>query len=376
MRCIDFGLAPTSLQELPRLSAMLGEGRRLFVKRDDLLGVGLGGNKIRRFAYYLGEALDTGCDIVVAGGGARSNQTIAAAACAAKAGLPVHLVVPESVGPVVRKLAELLQAELHFAESSDASSLNRTIRAVCQMLKAQGHRPYIVRPGAAGPLGMLGYVDAMRELYEQAAACRIEIDHVLCCGGTGTTYGGVLLGTKLFHSQTTATAVAIGRRFRHAETLCKDIAKAAKLGGYACPVEPTDVQVHFSCGQGANCPTVKGRDAMRQMAALEGIFLDPLFTGKAFAGLLEMAISSYRRCDDSVGQLLLKTGARPQYAWSGTCFLSVCGVHSDGLLAGFRREDQDAAGPGALCVHLYRYPKSISKAERLSILHNSFAPLS
>lgn len=289
MRCIDFGLAPTPLQELPRLSALLGEGRRLFVKRDDLLGVGMGGNKIRRFAYYLGEALDRGCDVIVAGGGARSNQTIAAAACAAKAGLPAHLVVPESVGPVVRKLAELLQAELHFTESSDTSSLNRTIRAVCQMLKAQGHRPYVVRPGAAGPLGMLGYVDAMRELYEQAAARRLEVDHVLCCGGTGTTYGGVLLGTKLFHPQTIATAVAIGRRFRHAETLCKDIAKAAKLGGYACPVEPTDVQVHFSCGQGANCPTVKGRDAMRQMAALEGIFLDPLFTGKAFAGLLEMA---------------------------------------------------------------------------------------
>lgn len=289
MRCIDFGLAPTSLQELPRLSAMLGEGRRLFVKRDDLLGVGLGGNKIRRFAYYFGEALDRGCDVIVAGGGARSNQTIAAAACAAKAGLPAHLVVPESVGPVVRKLAEFLQAELHFTESSDASSLNRTIRAVCQMLKAQGRSPYVIKPGAAGPLGMLGYVDVMRELYEQAAARRLEVDHVLCCGGTGTTYGGVLLGTKLFHPQTIATAVAIGRRFRHAETLCKDIAKAAKLGGYACPVEPTDVQVHFSCGQGANCPTVKGRDAMRQMAALEGIFLDPLFTGKAFAGLLEMA---------------------------------------------------------------------------------------
>ena len=95
-----------------------------------------------------------------------------------------------------------------------------------------------------------------------------------------------------------------------------------------------------------------------------------------FSAPVEYCISSYRRCDDSVGQLLLKTGARPQYAWSGTCFLSVCGAHSDGLLAGFRREDQDAAGPGALCVHLYRYPKSISKAERLSILHNSFAPLS
>ncbi|MGN0939656.1 MAG: 1-aminocyclopropane-1-carboxylate deaminase/D-cysteine desulfhydrase [Selenomonas sp.] len=289
MRRMDFGLVPTPLQELSRVSALLGEGRRFFIKRDDLLGVGLGGNKIRRFAYYFCEALDTGCDVIVAGGGARSNQTIAAAACAAKAGLPAHLVVPERVGSVVRKLAGLLQAELHFAESSDVSSLNRTIRAVCQQLEAQGHHPYVIKPGATGPLGMLGYVDAMRELYEQAAARQIEVDHVLCCGGTGTTYGGVLLGTKLCHPQAKATVVAIGRRFRHAETLCRDIAKTAQLGGYPCPVSPADVHVHFSCGRGAGCPTVKGRDAMRQMAAMEGIFLDPLFTGKAFAGLLEMA---------------------------------------------------------------------------------------
>ena len=93
---LDFGLTPSPLMELSRVSAILGKGRRLFIKRDDLLGVGLGGNKVRRFAYYLGEVVAKGSDVVVAAGGARSNQTIAAAACAAKAGLKAHLVMPES----------------------------------------------------------------------------------------------------------------------------------------------------------------------------------------------------------------------------------------------------------------------------------------
>ena len=285
---LDFGLPPSPLMELSRVSAMLGEGRRLLIKRDDLLGVGLGGTKVRRFAYYLGEAVATGCDVVVAAGGVRSNQTIAAAACAAKAGLATHLVVPESTGIATRRFVELLGAKLHFTPASDTTTLNRGIRAVCKELESRGRRPYVIRPGASSPLGILGYVDAMRELYAQAAEREISIDHVVCCGGTGTTYAGVLLGTKLFHPQTRATAVAIGRRFRHADTLCRDIAKAAALGGYDCPVEAADVHVHFACGQGANCPTVKGREAMQRMASNEGIFLDPLFTGKAFAGLLGM----------------------------------------------------------------------------------------
>ncbi|MCI5566719.1 MAG: pyridoxal-phosphate dependent enzyme [Veillonellaceae bacterium] len=285
---LDFGLTPSPLMELSRVSAILGKGRRLFIKRDDLLGVGLGGNKVRRFAYYLGEVVAKGSDVVVAAGGARSNQTIAAAACAAKAGLKAHLVMPESTNATTRRLAEMLGAKVHFTLNGYAATLNRGIRTISDELKAQGHRPYVIRPGAASPLGILGYVDAMRELYAQSEERELSIDHVVCSGGTGTTYAGVLLGTKLFHPQTMATAVAIGRRFRHADTLCRDIRAAAALGGYACTLGAADVHVHFACGQGASCPTVKGREAMQMMATQEGIFLDPLFTGKAFAGLLEM----------------------------------------------------------------------------------------
>lgn len=288
MKRIPLGLYPTPLQELTYFSTSFGEGRHLFMKREDLVGVGFGGNKIRRLEYYLGVAMDKGGDCLVIAGGSKSNQTIAAAACAAKAGLPAYLVIPAATGTVTRSLAELLQVEIYYTDDGQTTTLNRGIRTVCNRLKEEGRRPYIIRPGAALPLGILGYVDAMQELYEQAAARHIIVDHVLCCGGTGNTYAVVLLGTKLFSPHTTATALAIGRRFKHASTLCQQIAEAAALGGYACPVNESDVHIRFTCGQGAGQPMPKGREAMKLMASHEGIFLDPLFTGKAFAGLLAM----------------------------------------------------------------------------------------
>ena len=161
-RRVPLGLYPTPLQELPYFSTLFGGGRHLFMKREDLVGVGLGGNKIRRLEYYLGEALTQGCDCVVIAGGSKSNQTIAAAACAAKAGLPAYLVVPASTGTVTRGLADLLQAGVYYTDDGNTTTLNRGLKAVCKMLQNQGKRPYIIRPGAALPLGILGYVDAMR----------------------------------------------------------------------------------------------------------------------------------------------------------------------------------------------------------------------
>ena len=276
------------------------DSRRFFIKREDLNGVGFGGNKIRRMEYLLGEALAEGCDCLIVGGGSRSNQTIAAAACAAKVGMQVHMVVPESTGSVTRGLAELLGAALHYAMDGQTTSLNKEIRSVETKLKNDGHHPYVIKPGAEATLGILGYVDCMQELYEQAEKKHIHVDHVVCCGGTGITYAGVLLGTKLYSPDTRATAVSIGRRFKHAETLVKQVKDAAIFGGYSVDVDLSDVHVYFSCGKGAAEPTTKGRDAMKLMASKSGIFLDPLFTGKAFAGLLDMSREGYFKPGETI----------------------------------------------------------------------------
>lgn len=352
---IPLGVYPTPFQKIEDLSPLTDEGRRFFVKREDLVGVGLGGNKIRRMEYLLGEALAKGCDCLIVGGGSRSNQTIAAASCAAEIGIPVHLVIPQSTGAVARGLAELLDATVHFSEDGQTTSLNRKIREVSDSLKSEGKRPYIIRPGADGALGILGYVDAMKEMYSQAAERHVHIDHVFCCGGTGVTYSGVLLGTKLYSPDTRATAISIGRRFKHADTLVEQILEAAKIGGYqlgyrdVCVgglddsetvdskiknskmdaskadngkayISAEDVHVHFSCGQGASEPTIKGKEAMKIMASRTGIFLDPLYTGKAFAGVLELEKQGYFQPGENIafvhtgGLLTLMT----QYTMKGS----------------------------------------------------------
>lgn len=285
---IVLGCYPTPLQELKNFSRKLGGGRKLYIKRDDLAGIGLGGNKVRKMEYLLAEALNEGCDCVVTGGGSRSNQPLAVAACAAKAGLRTHLVYANETETISRSLARMMGVTEHFADSSEKPDMMRGIRKTAAELKAQGLKPYIIPPGASSPLAALGYADAVKELSGQAAAAGLKIGHIVCCGATGNTYAGIVLGAHLYCPGTKTAAVAIGRRFTRAGTLCRQAMAAAELAGCAAALAEDDFHVHFSCGKGASFPTVKGREAMLALAASEGILLDPYYTGKAFGGLLEL----------------------------------------------------------------------------------------
>lgn len=286
-RRVILGCYPTPLQEMTNFSRALGGGRKLYLKRDDLIGVGLGGNKVRKMEYLLAEALDRSCDCVVTGGGSRSNQPLAVAACAAKVGLETHLVYTSDQRTISRSLAGLMNVREHFA-GAEKPDMMRDLRKIAAELKAQGRNPYIIPPGASSPLAALGYVDAMKELFAQASAAGVHLGHVVCCGATGNTYAGIVLGARLCSPETETAAIAIGRRFSHAATLCRQAQAAAELGGYRAALSESDFHVHFSCGRGASFPTVKGREAMNLLASTEGILLDPYYTGKAFAGLLEL----------------------------------------------------------------------------------------
>ena len=285
---LTLGIWPTPLQELTNMEDPLDNGQRLFFKREDLCGIGFGGNKVRKLEYLLADALAKGCDCIITGGGSRSNQSVAAAACANRAGLEAHIVLPETTGAVLRGILKQLGAAVYFAEKGKEDTIPRVIRQTAEFLKIKGHRPYIIPSGASTVHGVLGYVDAMEELFRQADDGGIYIDHVVCCGGTGNTYTGVLLGTKLYHPATRATAVSIGRRFCQKKTICKMAGEAGQLLGVDAKITEEDVHVHFCCGAGASSHSPKGRTAMQKIAAREGILLDPLFTGKAFAGLLEL----------------------------------------------------------------------------------------
>ena len=285
---VPLGIYPTPLQEISSKGVGCNESIRLFLKREDLCGIGFGGNKVRKLEYILADALANGADSIVTGGGSQSNQTSALAACAAKVGLSAHLVIPESTGAITRGVAALSGAVIYETENGQTNVLMKKIRSVASDLKAQGHTPYILAPGASTPLGAIGYVDAMKEMYAQAAKRKLSLDHVICCGATGNTYAGIALGTKLFSPKTKCTAIAIGRRFTHKETLLKQIHQAEILLDCDSHISENDLHIHFSCGKGASEPSVKGKEAMHLMASSQGILLDPYFTGKAFAGFLEL----------------------------------------------------------------------------------------
>lgn len=295
---VKLGLFPTPLQK-SSLGAALG-GIHLYIKRDDLCGIGFGGNKVRKLEYILADAITSGADCVVTGGGRRSNQTVAAAACCGKAGLAAHVVVPENTPNMTRSLIALSGGVLHTVPDGQTSSLTKTMRSVAKELRSQGHTPYIVPAGASTPLGAIGYVEAMKELCIQATEQGITIDHVVCCGATGNTYAGVALGAKRYSPKTKTTAIAIGRRFTHRETLLRQIHETEALLGCESGIGLDDLHIHFSCGRGADVPSARGREAMEHMAAAEGIFLDPYFTGKAFAGLMELCREGTLRPGENV----------------------------------------------------------------------------
>lgn len=304
MNKIELGLFPTPLQR-SSLGTHLGD-ICLYLKRDDLCGIGFGGNKVRKLEYILADAIAKGADCVVTGGGSRSNQTVAAAACCAKAGLVAHIIIPESAPNVTKSLITLSGGRLHTAPNGQTSTLAKAMRSVAEELRAQGQRPCTIPAGASSPLGTAGYVEAMRELCGQAAELGAAIDHVICCGGTGNTYAGVALGAKLYSPQTRATVISIGRRFARKETLLRQIHETEALLRCESGIESDDLHIHFSCGRGAGVPSVKGWEAMERMAAAEGVFLDPYFTGKAFAGLMELARDGTLRPGENV--VFLHTG--------------------------------------------------------------------
>lgn len=288
---IILGAWPTPLVEAKNISSLLGAGRKLYIKRDDLCGLAFGGNKIRRMEYVLSEAVSTGCDCIVTGGGSTSNQICAVAACGARLGLETHIVYPETTPESTRILCRMLGAKVHTVPSG--KDVDSGIRQVCRDLRSAGKKPFPVLQGAPNVSGLLGYVDAVQELLTQASEKGFSMDDIVCCGGTGNTYAGLLMGCKLYTPSTRVTAVSIGRRFTRPETIVKRISEASKLAHLNIHLDTSDVHTCFCAGKGYGAASPKGMDAMNIMAASEGVFLDPVYTGKAFAGLLQLNENDY-----------------------------------------------------------------------------------
>lgn len=283
----------TPLHPLPRISEELG--REVWVKRDDLTAVGVGGNKIRKLELLLAEALDQGADTLVTVGAAQSNHARATAAVAAMAGLRCHLVLggeePDTrTGNLL--LDDLLGASLEYVPAGDWATLFAAAQTAVERLRDAGRNPYLMPVGGSTPLGSLGFAAGYAEFALQAAELGLDAASIVLANGSAGTQAGMLAGQAALAGRERIVGVAVALESEVISPLTDGLAgEAARLLESrlpeSAPVSPTSAVVLDGYrGAAYGQPTQSSEDAMRVMLRREGILLDPVYTAKAFAAVL------------------------------------------------------------------------------------------
>lgn len=279
---LSLGVFPTPIQKLQNISRLLGT--QVYIKRDDLTGLGLGGNKVRKLEYLLAEARAQGAEVVFTTGGAQSNHAMLTAAAARKLGMTPILILKKRgvTGRQGNQLLEhLMGVDVRFMDTDDYAD----IYAEMDRVGAALGRPYYKIPcGGSNALGTLGYVDCVREIRGQG----LRFDHIICAEGSGGTMAGLALGAKLYMPDTRVTGMMVDSDPFEQITL-RLMREAAALLGEDVQVSAQDFDLRDLCGPGYAIPSPEGDAAVAMMAENEGLFLDPVYTGKAFAGLVAMA---------------------------------------------------------------------------------------
>ncbi|MEM9232193.1 MAG: D-cysteine desulfhydrase family protein [Pseudomonadota bacterium] len=306
---------PTPLERLDRLSLELGID--LWLKRDDLTGLGFGGNKTRQLEFYFGDALQQGADTILITGAVQSNFVRSAAAAAAKLGMQSVLQLEERVPDMDEEyyssgnvlLAKILGAEhISYPKGEDETGADAALHARAEELKSQGRTPYVIHLGLHHPpLGALGYVLAGQELCQQIS----DFDAVVVPSGSGATHGGLLAGLALELKTATVFGICV-RRDRNKQKarmkiVIQKLADLLKIDAAALldRVKVLDEALPPGYGQLSGM----AQAALEKMARTEGIFLDPVYSAKTFAGLLHLVSAGKIQPQQKV--VMLHTGGLP-----------------------------------------------------------------
>ena len=308
---------PTPLEHLPRLSHQLG--RQLLIKRDDQIGPGLGGNKTRKLEYLLAEAQQRGYRKVVTFGGLQSNHARITAAAARRLGLEPHLFFFASrpkqlVGNLL--LNQLMDAHMHFIPfggGGDASmTLETTVRIVHLLARLLVGRHYFIPVGGHSWRGCLGYVNAALEIDAQACKLGVENAYLVVAAGTGGTLAGLLAGLKLINSPLRLLGIDVGKLWKGfpaslanlTEKICNHLGGNCVFKEDQIPLLETIYAAPKYGSSSQGCLA-----AIRQLAHIEGILLDPVYTGKAFFGLLDLVKKEQLGSDEPI--IFWHTGGLP-----------------------------------------------------------------
>ena len=277
---------PTPLESLPRLSEALG-GPQIYIKRDDLTGLAGGGNKARKLEFLVAEALGAGADTLVTLGAAQSNHCRQTAAAAARCGLRCILVLrgdpqPGNSGNLL--LDRLLGAELRWA---GPRSREEVMDEVVEQERVAGRKPYAVPLGGSTPLGALAYVQAMEEMVSQAPG---PFDRVVFASSSGGTHAGLMVGAAAAGFEGQVLGISIDEPLASLQEMVAEIAGGtARLLNMSRAFGPGDVQADAGyLGAGYGVVGEPEREALRLLARKEGILLDPVYTARAAAGLIDL----------------------------------------------------------------------------------------
>ena len=310
---VRFAHLPTPLEPMPNLTRLLG-GPELYVKRDDCTGLASGGNKTRKLEFLIGDALAQGADTVITHGAVQSNHVRQTAAAACKYGLrcaallerrvPGHGPEYETTGNVL--LDRLFGAEVRFVAAD--TDMDAACSELAEEIRAKGGRPYAIPGGGSNAVGALGYVNAALELLQQANDLGLRIDCVVHGTGSTGTQGGLVCGLEGANAGIDVLGICVRRPGpAQEEAVYRTASATAEHLGIRGGLERVRVKANDDyVGRGYGMPTAGTLEAIRLAALHEGLLLDPVYTGKAMAGLIDLCRKGFFAKDQNV--VFLHTG--------------------------------------------------------------------
>lgn len=285
---------PTPLERLDRLTAELG-GPEIWIKRDDCTGLSTGGNKTRKLEFLMAEARAQGADMVMTQGATQSNHARQTAAFAARLGMGCHILLEDRTGsndPSYNESGNVFLDDLHGAtreKRGPGLDMNAEMEAVADSFRARGRKVYTIPGGGSNPTGALGYVNCAFELVGQANDRSLPIDHIVTATGSAGTQAGLIVGLRAINANIPLLGFGVRAPKARQEDSVLALAQrtADKIGASGCVRREDVVADTDYVGEGYGIPRADTIEAIRMFAELEAILLDPVYSGKGAAGLID-----------------------------------------------------------------------------------------
>jgi len=311
---LHFAHLPTPLEPMERISRELG-GPNLWIKRDDCTGLSSGGNKTRKLEFLMADAVTQGADTIITQGATQSNHARQTCAIAAKLDFACHILLEDRTGyhdEAYVHNGNVLLDQLHGASVAlrpADSDMNAEMEQLAQQLRDDGKKPYIIPGGGSNEIGALGYVNAALELIHQANERSLRIDHLLHATGSAGTQAGLVVGMEAMNSGIPVYGVSVRAPKQKQEENVHGLAqRTLDFMGLSPDLVPREKVVANSdyVGDGYGLPTNSMVEAVKMLATYEGILLDPVYSGKGFAGLIDLIRKGHFKKNENV--VFLHTG--------------------------------------------------------------------